>query len=222
MTPPIDPERLTAGQRREEILTAAATVFGRRGYIGATTDQVARAAGISQPYVVRLFGTKEALFLEVVAAAKHALLDSFRGALTGLRAEGAGDDPAAITAVLGDRYVELAQDRGIHLPLMQAFVQGADPVVGAAARSGYLLIWQFLREEAGLDPVTARDFLAHGMLISVLLGLELPSHVDEDAAAWELLSVTCGDMITSVLPSEDNALPADAAHPSVSARRSGP
>ncbi|MBN9195873.1 MAG: TetR/AcrR family transcriptional regulator, partial [Microbacterium sp.] len=55
--------RLSSDERREQIVRAAIAVFGARGYVGATTDEVAKAAGVSQPYVVRLFGSKESLFL---------------------------------------------------------------------------------------------------------------------------------------------------------------
>src|ERR1700712_2933688 len=105
--------RRTAGERRESILRAAADVFGRRGYFGATTDQVAKAAGISQPYVVRLFGSKEALFLAVLENAKAALLDAFREGLAEARAAGADGD--ATLKILGDHYVGLARDSGVHL-----------------------------------------------------------------------------------------------------------
>ena len=50
--------RLTAGERQDQLLAAAVTAFSERGYAGTTTDQVARLAGVSQPYVIRLFGTK--------------------------------------------------------------------------------------------------------------------------------------------------------------------
>src|SRR6266536_6078 len=55
-------ERKTKDVRREEILGAAMEVFAQRGYEGASTDEIARLAGISQPYVFRLFGTKKELF----------------------------------------------------------------------------------------------------------------------------------------------------------------
>ena len=180
-----DSTRQTAAQRRESILRAAAEVFGRRGYVGAPTDQIAKAAGISQPYVVRLFGSKEALFLAVLLDAKEALLSTFRGGLAEARAAGkAGDE---LLKELGDHYVGLARDSGVHLSLLQAFVQGADPVIGAAARAGYLQIWQFLREEAGLDVTAAKNFLAEGMLLSVLLAVDMPALVGEDVCAAELL-----------------------------------
>jgi len=71
-------ERIPAAQRRELILEAATGVFAERGYAGSTTDQVAKAAGISQPYVVRMFGTKETLFLEALDRAQGKLLRAFR------------------------------------------------------------------------------------------------------------------------------------------------
>jgi AcrR family transcriptional regulator len=177
--------RKTAAERRESILRAAAAVFGRRGYVGATTDQIARAAGISQPYVVRLFGSKEALFLAVLGNALEALLVAFRAGIAEAREAGAEGD--AMLKLLGDHYVELARDSGVHLSLLQAFVQGSDPVIGAAARAGYLTIWRLLREEAGLDVTTAKDFLAEGMLLSVLLAVDMPVLMGDDVCAAELL-----------------------------------
>jgi AcrR family transcriptional regulator len=181
--------RMTSAERRDAILDAASGVFGERGYFGATTDQVARAAGISQPYVVRMFGSKEALFLAVIERAKTALLAAFRGALAGWRAQGAaGGDPCD---ALGPAYLELLRERGVHTSLMQAFMQGSEPAIGAAARDGFLEIWAFLRDEAGVDPEAARSFLADGMLINVLAGLEMPRDTRPEAA--ELLEATLGD-----------------------------
>src|ERR1700709_1680827 len=73
--------RMSSADRRESILKAATAVFGTRSYVGATTDDVARAAGVSQPYVVRLFGTKEKLFLAVLNRAVDTLMTAFRRAL---------------------------------------------------------------------------------------------------------------------------------------------
>ena len=50
--------RQTADERREEVLAAAVEEFGRAGFHGASTDAIARRAGISQPYLFRLFGSK--------------------------------------------------------------------------------------------------------------------------------------------------------------------
>ena len=58
--------RKSQGVRREEILAAAVEEFGEHGYHGGSTEGIARRAGISQPYVFRLFGTKQELFKAVV------------------------------------------------------------------------------------------------------------------------------------------------------------
>ena len=179
-------ERIPAALRREQILAAASRVFGERGYSGATTDQVAQAAGISQPYVVRMFGTKENLFLEVVARALDKLMTSFREVLDVPRP--AGDDPAdSLVARLGAAYVDLIEDRGILLSLMQAFITGHDPVIGARAREGFLQIYRMLRDEAGFPPEVIREFLADGMLFNTLLAIRLPDIFEEDEAAEELM-----------------------------------
>ncbi|MCW2759669.1 MAG: hypothetical protein JWO46_3415, partial [Nocardioidaceae bacterium] len=57
--------RMSAEDRRELVLQAAVRAFAHSGYAGTSTDAVAKEAGVSQPYVVRIFGTKLDLFLEV-------------------------------------------------------------------------------------------------------------------------------------------------------------
>src|SRR5436853_7902420 len=81
--------RKTAGERREAILEAALTEFADRGYVGASTDSIARAAGISQPYLFRLFGTKKELFLATERLCFEDTHARFEAAAGGLRGEGA-------------------------------------------------------------------------------------------------------------------------------------
>src|SRR6187399_2536433 len=61
--------RQTAEVRREAVLEAAAAEFSRRGLHGASTDAIAKDAGISQPYLFRLFGTKKELYLATTSKA---------------------------------------------------------------------------------------------------------------------------------------------------------
>src|SRR6202007_2708321 len=58
--------RMPAEQRRELVLGEAMAAFAAHGYAGTSTEEVARRAGISQPYLFRLFPTKKALFLALV------------------------------------------------------------------------------------------------------------------------------------------------------------
>src|SRR6478736_8473208 len=97
--------RMSGEQRREQILSAALTVFAAGGYAGTTTDQVARAAGVSQPYVVRLFGSKQELFAQVYAHASRQVVEA-------LAAVPAGPDAKH---EMGEAYVRLLADRELLL-----------------------------------------------------------------------------------------------------------
>lgn len=176
---------MRAADRRELVLEAATAVFGEHGYVGATTDAVAKAAGVSQPYVVRMFGTKEALFLAVLDRALQHLLSAFRAAIAG---DGAGD----LRDRIGTAYTDLLADRGILLSLMHGFVSGADPVIGRAARRGFLEVYRLLRRDAGLSVAEATDFLAGGMLLNTLVGVRMADEYDADPDARELVDAVAG------------------------------
>jgi len=170
---------MKSGDRRELILLAATEVFGKYGYYGATTDQVAKAASVSQPYVVRMFGTKERLFLEAMERALTVILASFRGVL----AEGADE----LHERLASSYAELLRQRGLLLSLMHSFVLGNEPVIGARAREGFLQVYAFLRLEAGFAPEEAESFLAGGMMLNTLVGLRMSDEYETNEHARELL-----------------------------------
>ncbi|MFK4807446.1 TetR/AcrR family transcriptional regulator [Microbacterium sp. ZW CA_36] len=174
-------KRLSSDERRRQILVAALAVFGTRGYEGATTDEVARAAGVSQPYVVRLFGSKENLFLATIEDALTRLLAAFRAAL----AADEGDDLPAAKRI-GQAYVDLIEVRGLHQTLAHAYLLGSNPVIGAAARRGFAAVWRFFREEMGLDADEARAFMAEGMLISTMIGLRIVDDYGSDPQITEL------------------------------------
>ena len=114
-----------------------------------------------------MFGTKENLFLEVVAGTLETLLDAFRATLAAHRER--GGQPEELRRALGNAFVDLITTRGLHTVLLQSFVSGADAAIGAQARAGFLEIYRFLRDEAGFGPDEINTFLSSGMLFSVLL-----------------------------------------------------
>src|SRR6266540_2673095 len=80
-------ERKSAEVRREEIVEAAFAEFAERGLYGTSTDAIARRAGVSQPYLFRLFGTKKQLFLAAVDRCYRVTLETFLKASEGKRGE---------------------------------------------------------------------------------------------------------------------------------------
>ena len=68
--------RQTADERREAVLERRDARVRRKGLHGASTDDIARAAGISQPYLFRLFGTKKELYLATTSAAMEEIYEA--------------------------------------------------------------------------------------------------------------------------------------------------
>jgi AcrR family transcriptional regulator len=67
--------RLRSEERREQLLSVAATLFASTGYEATTMDQVAQAAGVTKPLLYQHFDSKHALYEELVTTAATALLD---------------------------------------------------------------------------------------------------------------------------------------------------
>ncbi len=173
--------RLSAPDRREQILRVATEVFGAVGYAAGTTDAIAKKAGISQAYVVRTFGSKEQLLLEVSQRACARVETLFREAIAGFTDD---ETPHHKQAKMGAAYRKLTADRGLMLALMHTYTMGHDPVVGPHARDGFLRIYRIVRHEAELSRQDAMLFMAQGMLIDTLMAIRITE--SDDPAAAEL------------------------------------
>lgn len=60
------PSRLAADQRREQLLEVSIDLFSRKGFNGATTREIARAAGVTEAIIFRHFATKEELYKAII------------------------------------------------------------------------------------------------------------------------------------------------------------
>src|SRR5919201_2631725 len=108
--------RKTAEERRESVLEAALEEFAARGLDGASTEAIAVRAGISQPYVFRLFGTKKDLYKATVARCFRQTLEIFQRAAEGKRGEEA-------LRAMGQAYkAEMLTDPARLRGQMQAYV----------------------------------------------------------------------------------------------------
>ena len=171
-------QRMPAAERREAVLTAAVAEFAARGMDGTSTEDVASAAGISQPYLFRLFPTKKALFLALVDRCFEQVADTFETAA----ADRVGDE--ALEA-MADAYHRLLEDRTLQLLQLQIYAACDDPEIRAAARAGYKELWTLVERLSGLPYEQVVAFFAMGMLINVAAAMDLPA-VDERWARWSL------------------------------------
>ena len=162
-------ERKTKEERREEILDAAIAEFAERGLHGASTEEIARLAGISQPYVFRLFGTKKELYLAVVTRCFRETLEAFQRAAEGKRGE------EALHAI-GKAYgVLLESDRLYLRAQMQAYAACEDPEICAVVRNGYGDLVNYVERVSGTSPEVLARFFSHGMLMNVLSSMDAPA-----------------------------------------------
>jgi AcrR family transcriptional regulator len=164
--------RKSAEERRGEIVEIAFARFAEGGYHGTSTDAIAREAGISQPYLFRLFRTKKELFLACVDRCYGHVAGVFREAVEGVPA------PERLSA-MGEAYEQrLLPDEHALSFQMQSYAT-ADPEIRAYVRQGYIELRGTVAELAGVPEQDTWHFFAHGMMLNVVAMLDLdwmPEH----------------------------------------------
>lgn len=175
--------RQTAEERREDVLAAALEEFARSGFHGASTDAIARRAGISQPYLFRLFGSKRELHLAVVRRCFRRTLETMQQAAEGLRGEEALE-------AMGRAYRELL---GIDPLMLQAQLQMYaaaldDPDVRQTVRDGYGDLFSYVERVSGVSVTRLARFFADGMLLNVIAAMGFQEEPEPEAWAARLLA----------------------------------
>ncbi len=183
--------RMNAEDRRELVLEAAIRAFARSGYAGTSTDTIAREAGVSQPYVVRIFGTKLELFLEVFERSVLRIRTAFEDVL----AEGPFDpDSDDDWERMGHAYGALLADRDFLQVMMHGFSAGGVDEIAATARRCMGEVFATIKR-TGCDDERARDFVAYGMLLNVMLSMRAPEHLAPGDPLTRLTACAFGDAL---------------------------
>src|SRR4051812_17726483 len=153
----------TAEERREAVLEAGMTVFAERGFLGTPTTEVAKAAGISQAYLFRLFPTKSDLVLAVVQRSNDRIADAFAKAAAQARAEGATGEE--VLRAMGEAYGELLADRSMLMTQIHQHAAAASmPEVAEVSRAWFAHLHDLVARETGLGAEEIHRFFATGML----------------------------------------------------------
>jgi AcrR family transcriptional regulator len=187
-------QRLPALERRQAVLDAACRVFNRSSYRGATTAEIARESGISEPILYRHFGSKRDLYLACLDEAWA----SFRATSEELMAA----DPERCLGAIADAYMA----KGKKLRVIDLWIQALneasdDKVIAAAVRRQIREVHDFFADvirdgqrrgvtHPDRDPVAeAWIFVAGGLLATIdgrlggLLGDDL-QRVRSSRRAW--------------------------------------
>jgi AcrR family transcriptional regulator len=143
----VSARRLTAEQRRQQLVVVALELFARRGYRSTTMDDIAEAAGVTKPLVYQHFSSKRALYLELVNSIAQELLLAVRRAVT--EAEG----PRKQVELGFAAYFGLVVNREAEFRLLYGRDHADDKELGRALRTVEDAIAEAIEPliDAGLD-----------------------------------------------------------------------
>jgi len=176
--------RKPAAVRRAEILEAATIEFAETGLAGTGLEAIAARAGISHPRVVQMFGSKRALFVEVI----ETVFDRVSSAFVDAAARSQAVDAKSPLVALGDAYRRLLQrDRTVALAMLQSYAAASDEVVREVVARRYLALQRTVSDLTRADALQVRTFFATGLGITVSTALALPGkRTDATWGAWLL------------------------------------
>ena len=166
--------RRTADERRRDVLDAAVIEFATYGLHGASTEAIAARAGISQPYVLRLFGTKKQLFLD---ASNLVAADILAGWQRVTLPDGTAQERLD---ALGQAFFAMVRRRDALRLLLQGFASSEDADIRAQSQDWMARLHAYIRERTGATEEQLQTFFAQGMLLMVAASLGA-----EDVAATE-------------------------------------
>src|SRR5665213_1864102 len=170
--------RQTADERRTAVLAAAISEFARSGYSGTSTEAIARRAGISQPYLFRLFGTKKDLFVATYDLVGDRIIRELTSVSDGLEGEEA-------LAAMGAAYVELMQDPELLQVQLHGFAAApGDPGIAATCRRTFEVLWHLVHERTGISDDEITMFFSMGMMMNVMSAIDLLSVADHWAQSF--------------------------------------
>jgi AcrR family transcriptional regulator len=156
--------RLSAEERRDEIVAAAMTEFSRTGYYGTSTEAIAKRSGVSQPYLFQLFGTKKDLF---IAAVRHGFgRTSLAFDQAGRRARAENPSTENVLKAIGLAYCDLLSDRELLLCQLQAYAACSDPEIREAVGDEFIKLHRMVADLSGADDHTLEEWFAMGMLMN--------------------------------------------------------
>jgi AcrR family transcriptional regulator len=163
-------EMVVRVDKKDLIIDGAVAIFAESGYYKATTAQIAKAAGVTQPYVFHFFKNKEALYQAVMDRAFSRVYQVFQEIEA---------PPEKLYKAMAHGFIEvMGSHRDEILMLMQSHTI-AEPVIREHVTVKFKLLYEAVLsrfERAGLpDPkANTSKFIGDGMMLTLAEVLKLP------------------------------------------------
>ncbi len=190
--------RLPAAARRAQLLETAAELFAEHGYARATTSQLAKAAGVTEPIIYRHFGSKRDLFIALVRQTSQETIAFWEEQLA--RAETAADRLS--TLVDGNPMVH-PRFQNAYRVILQAITEVGDEGIADALREHMDTVHGFLTKE-----------IENGQEAHKVTGRYSP-----DLIAWLLIDVGLGFGVLTAWGVQGHGRDADGNHVSDAIKR---
>ena len=167
--------RLPAGERRAAVLDTACHVFSRCSYRTATTAEIAREAGVTEPILYRHFDSKQALYLSCIDEAWRRVRAAWEAAVA------AEADPEAWLPAMGRAFFEFREQKAVYANLWVQALAGAgeEPELRRHLRRHLRDVHEFIEDVIGRGQEVGgvpedRDaraeawiFIAIGLLVTI-------------------------------------------------------
>lgn len=172
-------------ERRAEIIDAAIRAFARKGFGGSTLADIAVEAGVSQPRISQIFGSKQNAFIVAHRRAADYIL--------GLLSENA-QPPYSMKSFGAGMRQQLNREPAMLMMLFQGLTDSYVPAIAEESRRVIQEIVELV-DRAGGTPEDARILLERGYFLYAMLSIGVLGHVDEHPSFSALLeSVSMRDV----------------------------
>ena len=163
---------MPANERREQLLDRAAELFARHGYARATTAELAKAAGVTEPIIYRHFDSKRDLFVALIRRTGERTLAMWAEHLADAH------DPAdRVKRLINDNPMVTRENRDAYRVMLQAISEVEDDDVIQAALDDHIgSVHAFLSKE-----------LAHAQAAG-----RVPDRFGPEVLAWVMISLGLG------------------------------
>lgn len=179
--------RLPAAQRREQLLDTAVALFAEKGYGGATTAELAKAAGVTEPIIYRHFSSKKDLFIAAIDRTSEFVTQNWARQM-----RSAGDPAHRLRRLIGANPMVTDRGRGFYRVIIQAMMEIADPDILAAIQRHITALHRFVAREVALaqedgqvskyysPEITAWTLLHLGLGYGMMEPLAIPGHAEDE------------------------------------------